>query len=135
MNSRARIGFGFANLFVATLLASCIYLGLPTRWWVVDWGAAIVIAGLTTSGFALLTNHRLALVLTRIAAQVVLAFGLVTVAILALTLSWLVGVYGPVGKGGGAIFGLVALLIFPYLVILPIVLLVWVGPRRADSAR
>ncbi len=134
MKKKARIGFGLANLFVASLLASCIYFGLPTRWWVVDSGAAVVVAGLVMSGFSLLANHRLAVPLTRIVARVVLAVGLATVAILALTLSWLVGVYGPVGKGGAAIFGLVVLLILPYLVVLPVALLVWVGPWRLEPA-
>ena len=44
--------------------------------------------------------------------------------------SWLYGVYGPVGKGGAALFILVAFLVLPYLVVFPAVLLAWVGPRQ-----
>jgi hypothetical protein len=128
-SKKARIAFGVTNLGVAVLAAWCVFRGLPTRWWVADTGGAIVVALMAASGGALLANHRLAEPITRAAAAVVLALGLVLFAVLALTASWLYGVYGPVGKGGAALFVLVALLVFPYLVVLPAVLLAWVGPR------
>ena len=129
MKKGARIGFGVVNLGVAALVAWGVFRLLPTRWWVVDDGAAIVALLMAASGFALLANHRLAEPVTRIAGFVVLALGLGVFAALALTASWLYGVYGPVGKGGTALFTLVALLVFPYVVVLPAALLVWVGPR------
>lgn len=129
MKKGARIGFGVVNLGVAALVAWGVFRLLPTRWWVVDDGAAIVALLMAASGFALLANHRLAETVTRIAGFVVLALGLGVFAALALTASWLYGVYGPVGKGGTALFTLVALLVFPYVVVLPAALLVWVGPR------
>lgn len=129
MKKAPRIGFGIVNLGVAALVAWGVFRGLPTRWWVVDDGAAVVIALMAASGIALLANHRLAERVTRIAGFVVLALGLAVFAALALTASWLYGVYGPVGKGGAALFTLVALLVFPYVVVLPAVLLAWVGPR------
>ena len=129
MKKAARIGFGVVNLGVAALVAWGVFRLLPTRWWVVDDGAAIATFLMAASGFALLANHRLAEPVTRIAGFVVLALGLGVFAALALTASWLYGVYGPVGKGGTALFTLVALLVFPYVVVLPAALLVWVGPR------
>jgi hypothetical protein len=129
MKKGARIGFGIVNLGVAALVAWGVFRGLPTRWWVVDDGAAIVVALMAASGIALLANHRFAEPVTRVAGFVVLGLGLAIFAALALTASWLYGVYGPVGKGGAALFTLVALLVFPYLVVLPAVLLAWVGPR------
>jgi len=129
MKKGARIGFGVLNVGVAALVAWGVFRGLPTRWWVVDDGAAVVVALMAVSGIALLANHRLAEAITRVAGFVVLALGLAVFAALALTASWLYGVYGPVGKGGSALFALVALLVFPYVVVLPAVLLAWVGPR------
>jgi hypothetical protein len=111
-----------------------VFSGLPTRWWVVDSGGAVIVALMAASGVLLLANHRLAEPVTRVAAALVLALGLVLFAVLALTASWLHGVYGPVGKGGSAIFVLIALLVLPYIVVLPAVLLAWVGPRRRGKA-
>lgn len=129
MKRGARIGFGILNLGVAVLVAWGVFRGLPTRWWVVDGGAVIVTALLGASGGLLLADHRLKETVTRAAGFVVLALGLAVFAALALTASWLYGVYGPVGKGGAALFALVALLVFPYVIVLPAVLLAWVGPR------
>ena len=134
MKKGARIGFGILNLVVAILVAWGVFRNLPTRWWVVDGGAAIVTALMGASGLALLANHKLAEPITRAAGAVVFVLGLATFAALALTASWLFGVYGPVGRGGAAIFALVALLVFPYVVVLPAVLLAWVGPRARKNA-
>ena len=54
-----------------------------------------------------------------------LALGLALVTVLAVTASWLSGVYGPVGAGGAVVLVLVAALALPYLVVLPVVRLVW----------
>lgn len=132
MKKTPRIGFGMLNVLVAALVAWGVFRGLPTRWWLVDGGAAIVIVLMGASGLALLANHRLAAPITRVASAVVLALGLALFAALTLTASWLHGVYGPVGKGGSAIFALVALLVLPYIVVLPAAILVWVGPRRRE---
>ena len=134
MKKATRIAFGVINLGVAALVAWCVFRGLPTRWWVVDTGGAIVTLLMALSGAALLADHRLAEKVTRIAAAVVLAHGLALFAALALTASWLYGVYGPVGKGGAALFVLVALLVLPYLVVLPAALLAWVGPRSRKAS-
>jgi hypothetical protein len=134
MKKGSRLAFGITNLAVAVLVFACVFRGLPTRWWVVDSGAAIAVASMAASGAALLANHRLAEPITRAAAAIVLALGLTLFATLALTASWLYGVYGPVGKGGAALFVLVALLVMPYLVVLPAVLLAWVGPRSRSRS-
>ena len=133
MDKRARIGFGITNVVIGVLVALCIFKLLPTRWWVVDGGGAIIGLLLVSSGIALLRNAAVAEKLTRVASFVVLALGLSVFAALVLTASWIQGVYGPVGKGGAIIFGLVALMVLPYVVILPIVELLWVGPRTAKK--
>jgi hypothetical protein len=130
--SAARIGFGVANCGVAALVAVCVFQFLPNRWWVVDGGAAVVTAALGASGAALLARWKHAERLTRAAAWVVLAIGLALALALVVTAAWLAGVYGPVGKGGAAVFGLVCALAFPYVVVLPAAELVWLGPRARD---
>jgi hypothetical protein len=134
MKKAPRIAFGLINLGVAALVAWCVFRGLPTRWWVADTGGAIVTALMAASGVSLLANHRLAPTITRVSAAVVLAHGLALFAALALTASWLYGVYGPVGRGGAALFVLVTLLVIPYLVVLPAALLAWVGPRSRKAS-
>ena len=133
MKKGARIAFGVTNGGVAALVAWSVFRALPTRWWVVDDGAFVIVALLAASSVALLANHRLAEPITRAAAAVTLLLGLALFATLALTASWLYGVYGPVGKGGSALFTLVALMVFPYLVVLPAALLAWVGPRPRQT--
>lgn len=127
---RVRVGFGIANLVVALIAYGGVFHGLPTRWMPVDVGAVVVIALMAASGIALVANRRGAAALARVAAMIALAVGLVLFALLVLTASWLGGVYGPVGKGGAAIFVLVAAMVLPYLVVLPAAQLLWLGRAR-----
>jgi hypothetical protein len=96
----------------------------------------IVSVLLGASGAALLAKANVAERLTRAAAAVVLALGLALFAALVLTASWISGVYAQVGMTGAIIFGLVAALVLPYIVVLPAIELVWVGPpsRRSSKA-
>jgi hypothetical protein len=131
--ARARIGFGVANVAVAIFVLVGVFRFLPTRWWVVDGGAAVIALLLGGSGVTLLRNMPIAERLTRAAAAVVLALGLAVFAALVLTASWISGVYAQVGTTGAIIFGLVAALVLPYIVVLPAVELAWVGPRARKT--
>lgn len=138
MSRRGRIGFGAANLAFAAFLLLVVFRGLPTRWWVVDSASAITAALMIAGGAALLANHKHAAIVARAASAVTLTLGLSLVAGLAITAGWLWGTYGPVGKGGAAIFGLVVLLAVPYAVVFPAAELLWIGPpprRAAKGAR
>ncbi|HVJ94452.1 MAG TPA: hypothetical protein VM580_31915 [Labilithrix sp.] len=130
---RARIGFGIANLAVSIFVVGGVFRFLPTRWWVVDTGALVVGVLLAASGVALLAKANVAEPLTRVAAAVVLVLGLVLFTALVATAGWISGVYGQVGVSGAIIFGLVAALVLPYVVVLPAVELVWLGPRAART--
>lgn len=126
-----RIGFGIANIFVAVLAYGGIFRGLPSRWLPVDLAGVVIIAMMAASGVALVLNRRGAAVLTRVASLVVLVIGMILFAALVLTASWLAGVYGPIGKGGAAIFMLVAAMVLPYTIVLPAAELLWLGaPKR-----
>src|SRR5215204_3946157 len=93
---RARIGFGGANLGVAIFVTFGVFRLLPTRWWVVDVGAAVVALLLASSGAALLSKAKIAEPLTRAAAAIVLVLGLAVVTGVVMTAGWISGVYGQV---------------------------------------
>jgi hypothetical protein len=125
LTRRAAIVFGVGNVLTAVLLILGVFVALPSRWWPVD----IAAAGLTglelISGVALLAGARPARRLAAVAAAVALALGVGVVTALALTASWLAGVYGPVGRGGALILVLVSALALPYFVVWPATQLAW----------
>jgi hypothetical protein len=123
------VAFGSANLLTGALLVLGVFLGLPSRWPPVDLPAA-TLAGLeVVSGAGLLLDARWSPRLARVASSVALALGLGCVTALGLTASWLRGIYGPVGSGGATILTLVAALVLPYLVVLPLAQILWLGSR------
>jgi len=130
LSRRVAIVFGAGNLLAAVLLFVGVFVALPARWWPVDSGAAVLIGLELVSGVALLANGRLARRLAVVAAAVALALGMAVVTTLALTASWLAGVYGPVGRGGALILVLVSALALPYFVVWPAIQLVWMPPGR-----
>jgi hypothetical protein len=125
----ARLTFCIAHVVTALVVALGVFAGLPSRWWPVDVAAAVLVALQIAAGAGLLLaapwGHRAA----RATCAVALVLGLFLVTVLAVTAGWLSGVYGPVGRGGSIILGLVAALALPYLVVLPLVELVWLRPR------
>jgi hypothetical protein len=129
----ARLLFGGVNVGTAGLVAFGVFVALPSRWWPVDAGAAGLAALQLLSGAALLAGTPWAPKVARAASAVALALGLFTVTVLAVTASWLGGVYGPVGKGGAIVLALVAALLLPYLVAVPLVQLVWLRPRGREA--
>jgi hypothetical protein len=125
LTRRAALVFGAGNVLTAGLVALGVFVGLPGRWWPVDVGAAAIVALELASGIGLLRGTGWATLATRVAGGVALALGLLVVTLLAVTASWLSGVYGPVGKGGAIVLALVAALALPYVVVLPVVELAW----------
>jgi hypothetical protein len=119
------IAFGLANLVTGAVVALGVFRGLPDRYLLVDSPAVLVILLLVASGAGLVAGARWGRLCARIASAVTLALGLVLVCALALTVSYLAGIYGPVGEGGAVIFTLVLALAIPYLVALPAFELYW----------
>lgn len=123
------VAFGVADLLAAFVVLLGVFAGLPARWWPVDAAAVLVILAFGSAGVGLIRGAAWAPRVARIAAFLALGTGLVLVTILAITVSYLNGIYGPVGRGGAIILTLVAALALPYLVALPALKLVWLGPR------
>lgn len=125
LSRRAALVFGIADVLTAALVAIGVFVGLPSRWAPVDVAAVVLIAVDLAAGVGLLASVSWGPRAARAASALSLAVGLSLITTLALTASWLSGVYGPVGMGGAVILALVAALALPYLVVLPVVRLVW----------
>ena len=126
----ARVGFGVTNLATGVLIYVGVFEGLPSRYLPVDAAAAVLALFFALAGSGLLGEASWGPRIAWIASVVSLALGLLLVATLALTATFLSGVYGPVGRGGALILGLVAALALPYLVVLPAAQMMWLGPFR-----
>ena len=130
MPRRAALVFGLADLVRAAIIAVGVFAGLPSRWAPVDAVALVLVALDLSAGVGLLAGTSWAVRVARLGSATVLAVGLALISVLAVTASWLSGVYGPVGLGGAVVAALVAALALPYLVVLPVVQLLWL--RRVE---
>jgi hypothetical protein len=126
----ARVFFGTTNLATAVLIYVGVFQGLPSRYLPVDAAAVVLALLFALAGSGLLGEASWGPAVAWIASLVSLTSGLLLVATLALTATFLSGVYGPVGRGGALILGLVAALALPYLVALPVTQMAWLGPFR-----
>jgi len=127
LSRRAAFVFGTLDLVTAALTALGVFVALPARWAPIDATAAAVLALELGSSAALFSGASWAERLATVAAGFAFGVGLVLVTLLALTASWLSGVYGAVGRGGALVLVLVAALALPYLVVFPAVKLFWLG--------
>src|SRR4051812_49264331 len=125
------VGFGAVDLVSALLVFLGVFVGLPVRYWPVDIGAAVLLLAFLGAGVGLLGRAPWGRDTARIASLAALGLGLLLIGVLAVSVSYLNGIYGPVGKGGALILVLVAALALPYLVVLPAAQLLWLGPRGA----
>jgi hypothetical protein len=133
-SARLRIAFAALDLFVCALLLVGVFVALPDRYPPVDVSASLLVLLLLASSFGMLRRAAWSTKVFRIVGFVQLAVGLgLTVTTIA-TASYLSGIYGPIGRGGSVILALVAALALPYLVVLPAMKLLWIGPSVAPSA-
>jgi hypothetical protein len=133
LSRRAALVFGVADLLTAAGVGLGVFVALPARWWPVDGVAATLTALEVAAGVGLLTRASWGERVARAASAAALGAGLFTVTMLALTASWLSGIYGPIGGGGAILLTLVGALAFPYVVVLPVVELVWLWRSRAGA--
>ena len=130
---RAALVMAAADVLTACLVLFGVFFALPARWWPVDTAAAVLAAVEVAAGMGLVAPPSWGRRVARTASAIALFVGLLTVSALALTASWLSGIYGPVGKGGAIVLGFVAMLMLPYLVALPIVQLLWLDSDAASA--
>jgi len=134
LSRRASLVFGIADVATALVLGLGVFVGLPSRWLPVDAAATALVVLDLASGIGLLASRSWATRVARWTSVVALALGLWLITVLAVTAGWLSGVYGPVGLGGAVILALVAALALPYLVVFPIVRLVWLREASRGPA-
>jgi hypothetical protein len=134
-SQRLRMAYVVADAIAALVVLLGVFVGLPTRWAVVDVPAAILIVLLAASCVALVRQPAKMALIVRNVAFVQLALGLLLFALGAWTAAYLNGVYGPVGRGGALILVLVIAIALPYLIVLPATKLLWIGPsaRATDG--
>jgi hypothetical protein len=131
----SRVACAVCDIVTAILIAAAVFMGLPTRWWLVDAAALVLIALLGAAGVGLLLRAPWGEKVARSASIASLAVGLGLVATLGVTASYLRGIYGPVGRGGALILVLVAALAIPYLLVFPALQLVWLGLLRKEKSQ
>jgi hypothetical protein len=122
-----------ADVLTAGLVLFGVFVALPARWWPVDTAAGVLAGVEVAAGVGLVARRPWGDYVARIASAGALAVGLCTVSALALTASWLSGIYGPVGRGGAIVLAFVAALALPYLVVLPVAQLLWLGPTARPA--
>jgi hypothetical protein len=130
---RAEVLFALGNLVPAIVLGVGLY-ALPVRWWPADFviGAAVVALPVTSGivfGRPPLSRRAL-----RVGASVLLAIGLVLITAAVLSLAFLAGIHGDFGQGGVTLMALVTFLVLPYVIVYPVLELLWVGPRGKKDA-
>jgi hypothetical protein len=119
----ARIAIAVAQALIGLLVLIGIWLALPARWLPVDVpGTLLGVAALATAALVAVGRGRK---LVRVVLWSELVLGTLVVSLLAASLAQLAGSYGPVGAGGALLMGTIACLVFPYLVALPALQLVW----------
>jgi hypothetical protein len=119
-----------AQLLASALLLAGIWVLLPARWAPVDViGSALGAAGLL-SAFGLFTRRRWARRVALCVSWAALGLGALTVSALCFALAHIAGLYGPIGKGGAMLLGVVAALVLPYFVGLPVLQVGWLGERE-----
>jgi hypothetical protein len=127
--------FGALDLGAALVVALGVFAGLPARWWVVDAPAGVAIALFAAAGVGLVVRAPWGERVARVASVVALVLGLLLVSTLAVTASYLSGIYGAVGRGGAVILALVAALALPYLVAFPAAQLLWLRAAAPGASR
>lgn len=122
--------FAVLDLVSAAGIAVGVFSGLPDRYWPVDACALVLVVLFAASGAGLLAGASWGRKVARITSVTSLGLGLVAIALLALSVSYLFGIYGAVGKGGGLLFTMVGLLLVPYLIVFPAAQLAWAKRAR-----
>jgi hypothetical protein len=119
---------------LAGLVLWAAFGGLSARDVFVDVPAVLLAAMLVASSAGLLRNAPWALRMLRACASIELLIGLVAIAALALSASYLAGTHGDLGRSGALTMTLVLALMLPYLVLYPVLQLIWVYARQHASA-
>jgi hypothetical protein len=116
-------------VFVALLLA------LPTRYWTVDVVLLLLSALTAASAVGVWRRNSWGFRVLRASALCALASGLAAISALALGISYLSGVHGELAQTALGFWIGGSLLLLPYLVIYPLLQLLWLHAQHRRNAR
>jgi len=117
---RVRLWLAFAYIGIALITLGAIWVALPARWAPVDVSGSVLCALLLLAAGGLLARQPWGDLIAVVIAWCALISGLCVCTLLIWTAVYLRGLYGPVGAGGSLILCTVALLVFPYWVVFPV---------------
>jgi hypothetical protein len=130
---RSEILFALGNLVPATVLGVGLY-ALPVRWWPADIVLGTAVLALPATSALVFGRPALSLRALRVGASVLLAVGLALIAAALLSVAFLSGIHGDFGQGGMTLMALIAFLVLPYVIVYPVLELLWVdGLRKHDD--
>jgi hypothetical protein len=121
-----RTVFIVLNATLSALLTLGVFRGLPVRNGIVDGFAGLLICGFATTSLSLALKTPWSLRVARFVSYAALVLGTVTMVLLMFSMSWLAGVTGSVGLGGVVLAALILALLFPYLIVFPLLQLAWI---------
>jgi hypothetical protein len=124
-----RAVFILLNALVALLLAFAVFRGLPVRNATVDGFAGVLICGFAIASIGLALKTPWSLRAALFVSYAALVLGTVTMVLVMFSMSWLAGVTGALGLGGVVLAALILALLFPYLIVFPLLQIAWI--RRA----
>ena len=112
-----------ADVVLGIFLAAAPWVALPGRVAVIDGGATGLGVLFVVAGVGLLTRRTWAMRFARSAALALLVGGAACLVGLAISASFLWGIYGDVGRTGAVTLGVAMVVILPYLVAFPLLAL------------
>ena len=133
LSASSRVGIAVGNLVAAGVWGAGGY-ALPLRFWVLDVPLVVTVAALVVSAIAALARAPWAELALKVAAWVLLGFGLLLVAITTLSMGFLSGVHGEFGTMGVLVMALALSLVVPYALAYPVFQLGW-ALRERGAAR
>ncbi len=122
-----------ADVVLGAIVAATPWVALPGRIAIVDAGATAIGVLHVAAGAGLLLRRGWAVRLARTSALLLLVLGIALLAGLAVSASFLYGVYGDVGRGGAFSIAVAIVVLLPYLVAFPIVELIVLRAARFDA--
>ena len=130
---RVSIAFGVWNAIAAVVLLSGAFLVVQPRFWALDVPLALIALVQGVSALGLLTRRAWAERALRVAAWSAFVLGLLVLSAIVLSMVFLRGIHGDYGVAALAVSGLIIALLVPYVLVLPVLELLWLGRQRAES--
>jgi hypothetical protein len=131
LSNAARLTFGISNLLMALILLGGVFVVVQPRYWALDVPLALSALSQLASGAGLLLRLPWAARALRVSAWVSFGVGLLVISLIVLSMVFLRGILGDYGIQALAVSGLIIALLVPYILMLPVLELVWL--KRASS--